>query len=245
MVLLFLPSSREGEEDMHHLPYSGGRLRFPLRDTTAMATAVGTFFVTHHQPGRSRRLHFPAYRQRPSTIIPFSSESSLLVRYLNPSSQLFDDVNVASFSVPLIVIVAAILAFSAQSWINSLIGGEQGLGAYLSDGSGYNKSAFKQRKRSSKGGEDPLPWLNLPEFDFVDVAGQTKKSTTLKQSPIRRQATSAIERDPSEVLFQLDLLRAQIKMEVELGNLEAAKEVEIRLERLMKEEGYDFSLRGD
>ena len=180
-------------------------------------------------------------------MIPFSAENSLLVRYLNPSSQLFDDVNVASFSVPLIVIVAAILAFSAQSWINSLIGGEQGLGAYLSDGSGYNKSAFKQRKRSSKGdeGEDPLPWLNLPESDFVDVAGQTKKSTTLKQSPIRRQATSAIERDPSEVIFQLDLLRAQIKMEVELGNLEAAKEVEIRLERLMKEEGYDFSLRGD
>jgi hypothetical protein len=210
-----------------------------------MMATRGTFFVTHHQPGRSRRLHFPAYRQRPSAIIPFSSGSSLLVRYLNPSSQLFDDVNVASsFSVPLIVIVAAILAFSAQLWINSLIGGEQGLGAYLSDGSGYNKSAFKQRKRSSKGdeGEDPLPWLNLPEFDFVDVAGQSKKSTILKQSSNRGQVTTATERDQSEVLFQLDLLRAQIKMEVELGNLEAAKEVEIRLERLMKEEGYDFSL---
>jgi hypothetical protein len=31
-------------------------------------------------------------------------------------------------------------------------------------------------------------------------------------------------------------------MEVEMGNLEAAKDVEIRLVRLMKEEGYDFSL---
>jgi hypothetical protein len=203
-----------------------------------MATA-GTFFVTHHQPGRSRRLHFPAYRQAPSTIIPFSSGSSIIVRYLNPST-LFDDV--ATLGVPLIVFVAAILAFSAQSWINSLIGGEQGLGAYLSDGSGFNKSAFNQRKRSSKGGEggDPLPWLNLPEFDFVDVAGQRKKSTIIQ--PIRGQATSAIERDQSEVLFQLDLLRAQIKMEVEMGNLEAAKDVEIRLVRLMKEEGYDFSL---
>ena len=75
---------------------------------------------------------------------------------------------------------------------------------------------------------------------FVDVAGQRKKSTIIQ--PIRGQGTSAIERDQSEVLFQLDLLRAQIKMEVEMGNLEAAKDVEIRLVRLMKEEGYDFSL---
>ena len=217
---------------------SGGRELF----ASHKMAIEGTFFVTHHQPGRSRRLHLPAYRQAPSTIILFNySGSSIIARYLNPSP-LFDDV--ATLGIPLIVFVAAILAFSAQSWINSLIGGEQGLGAYLSDGSGFNKSACKQRKRSSKGdeGEDPLPWLKLPEFDFVDVAGQRKNSAMIKQPMTRGQVMSAVERDQSEVLFQLDLLRAQLKMEVEMGNLEAAKDVEIRLERLMKEEGYDFSL---
>ena len=90
--------------------------------------------------------------------------------------------------VLVVVIVAVILAFSAQTWINSLVGGDQGLGAFLSDGSGFNKSGFKPRRRpitdereiegdptKPLGGSDPLPWLKLPELDFVDVAGQPKR----------------------------------------------------------------------
>ena len=50
------------------------------------------------------------------------------------------------FEPPLVAIGALLLAFSAQSWINSLLGGDQGLGAFLSDGTGFNKSGFKQRK---------------------------------------------------------------------------------------------------
>jgi hypothetical protein len=146
--------------------------------------------------------------------------------------------------------VAALLAFSAQSWINSLLGGEQGLGAFLSDGSGFNKSGFKQRRRPRNdygvipgdttkplGGPDPLPWLKLPELDFVDVAGQTKK---MQQSA--REKISAIERSQSGVILRLDSLREQMKTEVGLGNFDAAKRIEIELERLMKDEGYDFSL---
>ena len=40
------------------------------------------------------------------------------------------------FEPPLVAIGALLLAFSAQSWINSLLGGDQGLGAFLSDGTG-------------------------------------------------------------------------------------------------------------
>ena len=44
------------------------------------------------------------------------------------------DVDMPPIGAPLVVLVAVILAFAAQSWINSLLGGDQGLGAFLSDG---------------------------------------------------------------------------------------------------------------
>jgi hypothetical protein len=40
----------------------------------------------------------------------------------------------------------------------------------------------------------------------------------------------------------LDSLREKMKTEVGRGNFDAAKRIEIELERLMKDEGYDLSL---
>lgn len=152
---------------------------------------------------------------------------------------------------PVVVLAAIILAVAAQSWINSLLGGDRGLGAFLSDGTGFNKSGFKPRRRQRRpitdertvpgdgdasgplGSPDPLPWLKLPEFDYVDVAGQPTR-------PKRMEATSGYS-DESKVVERLEFLREQMKMAVERGNMEDAKRIEDELERIMKEQGFDFS----
>jgi hypothetical protein len=203
-----------------------------------------SFFISPPRPCRSPRQSFPAYRQSISIVTP---PNGLFPGYFEDS--LLD----VPLGIPLVVLVAALLAFSAQSWINSLLGGEQGLGAFLSDGSGFNKSGFKQRRRPRNdygvipgdttkplGGPDPLPWLKLPELDFVDVAGQTKTPKKMQQSA--REKISAIERNQSGVILRLDSLREKMKTEVGRGNFDAAKRIEIELERLMKDEGYDLSL---
>jgi hypothetical protein len=186
------------------------------------------FFISPHHTCRYARRSVPAYRPSPSIITP---TTSLSIGYFEASPL---DV---PLGVPLVVFVAVLLAFSAQSWINSLLGGDQGLGAYLSDGYGFNRSGFKQRRRSSNdyggvipgdtskplGGPDPFPWLKLPELDFVDVSGQPKTPKKMQQSV--REANTANERNHSEVILQLDSLREQMKTEVERGNLEAAKRI--------------------
>jgi hypothetical protein len=76
-------------------------------------------------------------------------------------------------------VAAVILAVAAQSWINFLLRGERGLGAFLSDGTGYNKSGFQVRKKAEAalgGRTDPLPWLTLPDLDYVDVAGRPRST---------------------------------------------------------------------
>ena len=57
-----------------------------------------------------------------------------------------------------------------------------------------------------------------------------------------REKISAIERSQSGVILRLDSLREKMKTEVGRGNFDAAKRIEIELERLMKDEGYDLSL---
>lgn len=156
-------------------------------------------------------------------------------------------------STPLVLLAAVALAVLAQSWINSLLGGDQGLGAFLSDGSGFNKSGFKPRKKfitdessgagdPSKplGGGDPLPWLKLPEFDYVDIAGQPKKPKQPKIIP-NTSAGSSSTKNEAEVVARLEFLFAQMKKEVENDNLIEAKRYELELEKIMEEEGFSFS----
>ena len=153
---------------------------------------------------------------------------------------------------PIILLAAIALAVLAQSWINSLIGGEQGLGAFLSDGTGYNKSGFKPRKkfvmdgRSNPGSDpskplgagDPMPWLKLPEFDYVDVAGQPKKP---RQPKIIANSSGESGKDETEVVARLEFLFAQMKKEVGNDNLIEAKRFELELEKIMEKEGFGFS----
>jgi hypothetical protein len=134
--------------------------------------------------------------------------------------------------------VALILLVAAQIFINSMLKGDQGLGAFLSDGSGFQKSNFRARRgggpnnNSEKddgaplSGPDPLPWLKLPRFDFVDVAGQ-------------EQVT--MDQDTALVMDRLETLRQLLNAELEVGNASAAKQVQAELDSLMKESGFEYT----
>ena len=121
------------------------------------------------------------------------------------------------------------------------------MGAFLSDGSGYNKSGFKPRNSKPNfdpskplGAGDPLPWLKLPQFDYVDVAGQPKKPKQPKIIPNSSVNSSSNE---AEVVSRLEVLFAQLKKEVDNDNLIEAKRIELELENIMQEEGFSFSSR--
>ncbi|KAK1748029.1 hypothetical protein QTG54_001992 [Skeletonema marinoi] len=191
----------------------------------------------------------PSGRLSPSLSSQLLNPSFSSLR-VAPASLAFDPTLLdVPISTPLVLLAAIGLAVLAQSWINSLLGGEQGLGAFLSDGSGYNKSGFKPRNSKPNAGgnagpsnplgaDDPLPWLKLPQFDYVDVAGQPKKPKQPKIIPNSSVNSSSNE---AEVVSRLEVLFAQLKKEVDNDNLIEAKRIELELENIMQEEGFSFS----
>ena len=131
---------------------------------------------------------------------------------------------------PLLVVGVALgLGITAQGFINQMLEGDQGLGAFLKDGSGYNKSGFRtktaKKPLSTTTSNDPLPWLKLPQLDFVEVAGQPPPS------------------GPSEkaLMTKLESMRLEMNTLLEQGNLEAAALLREDLELLMDEAGIEFS----
>ena len=136
--------------------------------------------------------------------------------------------------VLLIVIIAVLLLVSAQSFINTMLTGEQGLSAYLKDGSGYNKSGYQPRRSaratdqgSTNGNnkteedagptsEDPLPWLKLPALKFVDVAGQQQQQQPAFDDNIVMNENEEERTVSNEVYNELERLR--LKLNIELSN---------------------------
>ena len=177
--------------------------------------------------------------------------------------------------VPIIVIVALTIGILANGWISRLLSGDQGLGSYLSDGSGYNKSKFKPLSSKSKGtatnnsdravqGDDPLPWLRLPNLDFVEVAGQKNNPPKQSTASSRMTAvTSILNNDTTQknsiligindiettsdaiALEELELLRLQMQEQILLGNMVQAEQLRNTLERLMKENNIQFTKETD
>eukprot|EP00557_Chaetoceros_sp_GSL56_P005268 CAMPEP_0176504838 /NCGR_PEP_ID=MMETSP0200_2-20121128/16165_1 /TAXON_ID=947934 /ORGANISM="Chaetoceros sp., Strain GSL56" /LENGTH=180 /DNA_ID=CAMNT_0017904333 /DNA_START=137 /DNA_END=679 /DNA_ORIENTATION=- len=91
------------------------------------------------------------------------------IEYNIQQSALLDDV----LPTGTIIVLAIVLGFLSQILINSMLKGDQGLSAFLSDGKGYGKSKFRPyTKGKDLKKKDPLPWLKLPKFDYVEVAGQ-------------------------------------------------------------------------
>lgn len=194
----------------------------------------------YHPPSPPSPLH---RHQLSPTGRSLSLSSSLAIISSSGFNPITEDVPI---STPFVLLAAVVLAVLAQSWINSMLGGDQGLGAFLSDGSGYNKSGFKPRKKNEEEASDPLPWLKLPEFDYVDVAGQPKKPKLQQLQKIQSDDLSDMSRDSrneAEIVSRLELLFAEMKKEVDNDNLIEAKRIELELEKIMEEEGYNFSTK--
>ena len=139
-------------------------------------------------------------------------------------------------SVPIILLVTAALGISSQTLISSMLNGDQGLSAFLSDGRGYGNSKFKARREGADdngagagagaplGGDDPLPWLKLPQFSYVDVAGQEAQG-------------QGVEREI--VAERLEELAMRGKRELEVGEKEKAAETMREMKALMEEYGFE------
>jgi hypothetical protein len=91
----------------------------------------------------------------------------------------FDDNSsfASNYPIPLWAVVALALSIGigANVWIQQLLSGDRGLGNFLSDGSGFGRSKFQPlttKDQDRAVSSDPLPWLRLPKFDFVEVAGR-------------------------------------------------------------------------
>lgn len=135
---------------------------------------------------------------------------------------------IGGFSVvPLLVITALGLGFAAQGWINQQLNGDQGLGAFLQDGRGYQNSSFRpltDSDRAVNSDNDPLPWLSLPKLDFVEVAGQ--------------ETTDNMQDDA--ILTQLEDLRVEMNQQLDKGNVVEASAIRRKLESLMRDNGIEF-----
>ena len=176
-----------------------------------------------------------------------------------------------------VTIVALIIGVAAQTFINKMLEGDQGLGAFLSDGTGFNRSGFrptsssKGKNSSSTENKDPLPWLKLPQLDFVDVAGQPppppkglqfsedkKKKMQMENNQIEITGMNipTIDSTPStstdssgadvaaSVYEELEQLRIRLIREVQEENVAEATKLQKLLEQRMKEEGIQFTTTG-
>lgn len=120
-----------------------------------------------------------------------------------------------------------------------MLEGDQGLGAFLRDGSGYNRSGYRDsdrnRSESNSDSNDPLPWLKLPSLDFVEVAGQKKNQKQLQQQLL-------LGNDEERKVYK-ELERLRLKLNIELENnqdLSEATRLRVKIERLMKIYGIEY-----
>jgi hypothetical protein len=149
-----------------------------------------------------------------------------------------------------IAIIAIALLIAAQSFINQMLEGDQGLGAFLKDGSGYNKSGYRPATNTRSSGDnngndnnDPLPWLKLPRLDFVEVAGQQRQSLFVGEE------VEVEEDEPQKVYEELERLRLKLNIELKKNsNINSNNEEDLleatrlrkKIERLMKIYGIEY-----
>lgn len=60
------------------------------------------------------------------------------------------------------------------------------------------------------------------------------------EKDMENEMKKSLERE-EKVLVKLEYLKDQMKLEVQMGDLRAAKRIEEDLEKIMKEEGYDWN----
>ena len=146
-------------------------------------------------------------------------------------------------AISVLLVGSIILFVLAQGFINALLEGKRGLGAFLSDGGGFSRSAFKPRSKPRSdstrdssldaplGGPDPLPWLKLPQLDFVDVAGQEVN---------KKQNGGLDPEEEAAIIVRLEELADLMTEEVKSGNVEEASRLRSQLESLMTKYGFQY-----
>jgi hypothetical protein len=138
--------------------------------------------------------------------------------------------------VPLVLAFGLVVLVAAQSFIGGLTaGGEGGLGAFLRDGRGYSKSAFKLDPSNRAASSDPLPWLKLPRLDYVEVAGQEAR----RQRPVRERR-GEVEGDGQmrgrgEILDRLRGLQDEMEKSLGTGDYEEAERLRVALSGLISD----------
>ena len=164
----------------------------------------------------------PTFEQ---TLLPHFNRALLLT--VNPSHLFI--ATPLELSTPILPFFLAFIALAigllANGWIARLLSGDQGLGSFLSDGSGFQKSGFRPSRRSDADRAvqlDPLPWLTLPQLDFVEVAGQERRSPSFPKDM------------DDVVVAQLELIRGEMQEQLRLGNTNEAERLRLELERRMK-----------
>jgi hypothetical protein len=203
-----------------------------------------------------------------STIIITSTSTSTTTTTLISSTS--NGIDTTMFLLPdnpissplFIAIIAIILLIAAQSFINQMLEGDQGLGAFLKDGSGYNRSGYRpaantrsnnrdnNNNDNDNDNNDPLPWLKLPRLDFVEVAGQQKQSLLVGE-----EVEVEEDDEPQKVYEELERLKLKLNIELEKNSninsnsnssneeedylLEATR-LRKKIERLMKIYGIKY-----
>ena len=171
------------------------------------------------------RVHQTLQPYNPSTIICANLQLAMVTNddldTIQQAAELSEWLSKAS-----IILVAGSLGILSQTLINSMLKGDQGLSAFLSDGKGYGNSKFRPRKGNDEsaplGGNDPLPWLKLPQLSYVEVAGQEKNVSE------------------EVVVAKLEELSAKGRAELEAGQKDQAAATMLELNALMEEYGFEF-----
>lgn len=203
-----------------------GRRRLIVKDSASVGLSSSSLFAS--------------VPTTPSLLLASSSSSDQIdtTMFLLPDNPL---------GSPLAVVILALaLLVAAQTFINNMLEGDRGLGAFLSDGTGYNRSGYRPNTRSNedKEDDDPLPWLKLPRLDFVEVAGQAAEDAQRKQQ--------LAQAEQERVYQELDVLRDELNRELQTvrrnrleginapDDMKEAKRLEAKLEGLMRAYGIDY-----
>jgi hypothetical protein len=202
---------------------------------------AAAFVCTHFERGVARReyrLDATSWDVSMLDSMEHLSEHPIATS-IHISASLDSDFVMRPDTTPLMTaVVALVLLVAAQSFINQMLDGDQGLGAFLKDGSGYNKSGFQSLKqKKTETSKDPLPWLKLPQLDFVEVAGQEKSTLPkMKQVIIVEEENSVSD----SVYQELERLRLALNRELQEENISEAKRIRDQLEKLMKDNGIEY-----
>lgn len=107
----------------------------------------------------------------------------------------------------------------AGSLIAGAYEGEKGLGAFLRDGEGYQKSGYKDDKLEARRMKAPdfLDKVSLPAFDFVQVYSGEE---------------NAVE--------QAENLRKELSKTLDLGDVDKARQIERKLNKVMRDNGLRY-----